>query len=102
MNKEQLHALKNVVEYAQRELHKKKISKSFSRLLDVNIINDWIRKQKEHKCDLNCDLTCDKQSKQINSERLFELVQDSVDPDTMNLITELIENELLLEQESNI
>ena len=38
---------------------------------------------------------------QKNSERLFELVQDSVDPDTMDLINELIENELLLERECN-
>ena len=38
---------------------------------------------------------------QANNKRLFTIVQDNVDQETMELICELIENEILLEQECN-
>ncbi len=42
MDKETYEALKEVVSYAERELHKKNIKKTYSMILCVNQVKDWV------------------------------------------------------------
>ena len=49
MDDETYESLKKVIAYAERKLHEGNIKESFSNLLNVNQIKDWISEtEKEH------------------------------------------------------